>query len=109
MQIQGVGPGLPAELERNHERSVANLAAEMQVHQVAETPTGESKHEVEQQQDRGETRAEWLAEAKQTVYRVMDTETGEVIQQIPSDEVMRVARNLEKFLTSSDSEFDVQS
>jgi uncharacterized FlaG/YvyC family protein len=50
-----------------------------------------------------------LQEEKKAVYRVIEAETGEIIQQVLSDEFNRVARNIEEFLIFDAPQLDFQS
>ncbi len=46
------------------------------------------------------TRAEtvWSESDRRAVFRVLSQDTGEVVAQIPSDEVLRVTRNIEELV-----------
>ena len=43
-----------------------------------------------------------IDEAKQVYYQVIDQRSGEVIRQVPSEDVLRIARNIGEFLRAQD-------
>jgi hypothetical protein len=106
MQIEGVALNAAAETDRREERFVGDLAAEMQVHQLADSSPADGDS-FQQHRNSEQGRSVWLPDVKQTVYRVIDAESGEVIQQVPSEQVMQVARNIEKFLTCGNADEEV--
>ncbi len=86
---------LPPKMERPVATGAANSAAmennllsndsEPPVHPVSGTEkAGPSSH----------SETVWLEAEHRTVFRVLDQQSGDVIAQIPSDEVLRVSRNL---------------
>ena len=89
MQVESVRAAVAVEREDEHQ--VGDLATEVQVHRVSERnlKLGRSPEE---------GKSVWLQEQKKAVYRVIEAETGEIIQQVLSDEFNRVARNIEEFL-----------
>ena len=106
MRVESVISGVP--VERNDEREVSDLAREMQVRRVRQ-PKDPEEGDAFEHAYRPEGKLVWLQEEKKTVYRVIEAETGEIIQQVPSDEVIHVARNIENFLIREDSEVDLQT
>lgn len=89
---------LPPKMERPVATGAANSAAvennllsnnpEIPVQPVSET-------EKPAQSASSHSETVWLEAEHRTVYRVLDQQSGDVIAQIPSDEVLRVSRNLE--------------
>src|SRR5512146_1360761 len=58
----------------------------------------------------GRSETVWLEEERRTVYRVVDEESGEVISQLPSEEVMKVSENISELLDEdAPKTLDVQS
>jgi len=96
-------------VERDDERQVRDLATEVQVHRVKQPDKPEEENAFEHARSPEEAQLVWLREEKRAVYRVIEAETGEVLQQVPSDEVIRVSRNIEDFLISDDLETDIQT
>jgi uncharacterized iron-regulated membrane protein len=107
MQVESVRGA--AAVERDDERQRPDLASEVQVHRVKQREKPEAEDVFDHAHTPQQGKLVWLREEKKAVYRVIEAETGEIIQQVPSDEVMRVARNLEKFLISVDPEMDSQT
>jgi hypothetical protein len=57
---------------------------------------------------RGET--VWLERERREVYRVVDSESGEVITQVPSDQVLNVSRSISELLEDdSPKQLNVES
>ncbi len=44
-----------------------------------------------------------IDQAKQVYYQVIDPRTGEVIRQVPPDDILRIGRNISEFLQSQDT------
>ncbi|MGE5112172.1 MAG: flagellar protein FlaG [Acidobacteriaceae bacterium] len=58
----------------------------------------------------GHSETVWLEKEQRTVYRVVDEKSGEVISQIPSEEVMKVSKNISELLDEDvPKKLDVQS
>ena len=58
------------------------------------------------------TRAEtvWSEPDRRAVFRVLSQDTGEVVAQIPSDEVLRVTRNIEELVQGeTEKSLDLQT
>ncbi|HWR36707.1 MAG TPA: hypothetical protein VN622_12635 [Clostridia bacterium] len=52
----------------------------------------------------------WLDEGKRPIYLVRDQRTGDVLCQLPSEEVLRIARNIDQFLKEQQGqELDIKS
>lgn len=52
----------------------------------------------------------WLESEQRTVYRVLDEKTGDVVTQIPSDEVLRVSRKIDDLLQEdAPKKLDIES
>lgn len=106
--------GMPSEVERPATTgAVAAAATEINVHSndgdapVAAVPEVQKDLQAAPN-GRGET--VWLENEKRQVYRIVDQKSGEVVCQVPSDEVLRVARNLEDLFSSEKKqELDVKS
>lgn len=57
---------------------------------------------------RGET--VWIEKERREVYRIVDPESGEVITQVPSDQVLNVARSISELLEDeSPKQLNVES
>jgi len=107
VQVDSVRTVVP--VGRDDERPVNDLATEVQVHKGKQPGKPEEQDAFEHARSAEEGKLVWLQEEKKAVYRVIEAETGEIIQQVPSDEVIRVARNIEEFLIRDYSEEYVQS
>lgn len=57
---------------------------------------------------RGET--VWLEKERREIYRIVDSESGDVISQIPSDQVLNVSKNITELLEDdSPKQLNVES
>lgn len=100
MQVEIVRASVP--LERDDEHQLSDLATEVQVHKVKRTENPEEEDAFEHARTGEELL--WLQKGKITVYRVVESETGEISQQVPSGEVVRVAPKVEEFLIFDETE-----
>jgi hypothetical protein len=96
-------------VERDDERQVRDLATEVQVHRVKQPEKPEEEDAFEHARSPEDGQLVWLRDKKKTVYPGYRSETGEIIQQVPSDEMICVARNIEEFLISDDPKMDFQN
>lgn len=101
MEIRSAGAVTPVELPKD-EHLVTDLATELQVHRIRQPQQADATDACERSEKSEEAQVVWLKQEKKTVYRVIEAETGEVIQQVPSEEVLRVGRNIENFLILGD-------
>ena len=113
MRIESVS-GLPSEVERPATTGAVTAAAtDIKVHSndvdapVSAVP--EIQKDVQAAPNgRGET--VWLENESRQVFRIVDDKSGEIVCQVPSDEVLRVSRNLDDLLASeNDQGLDVKS
>lgn len=107
MHVESVRAAVP--VEREDGCQVRDLATELQVHKVKPAEKSEEEDAFEHGRSPEEGKLVWLGEEKRAVYRVIEAETGEILQQVPSDEVIRVSRNIEEFLISDDRERGIQA
>ncbi len=61
--------------------------------EVPVQPVQESQKPASASTSRGQT--VWLESERRAVFRLLNEDTGEIVSQIPSEEVLRVARNIE--------------
>ena len=105
MEIESVSAVTPVEFTKD-EHPVTDLATELQVHRIKQPQQADATDAFERSQKLEEAELVWLQREKRAVYRVIEAETGEVIQQVPSEEVLRVGRNIERSLISGDLDVD---
>jgi hypothetical protein len=48
-----------------------------------------------------------IDDAKHTIYRFIDTRSGDLIQQVPPEELLKVMRNIAEFLQESQAKLNV--
>jgi uncharacterized FlaG/YvyC family protein len=112
MRIDPVS-GMPSEVERPATTGAVTAAAtEINVHSNADdapvTAVADVQKDIQAAPNgRGET--VWLEKEKRQVYRIVDERNGEVVCQVPSDEVLRVARNLEDLARTEQKTLDIKS
>lgn len=111
MRIDPVS-GMPSEVERPVTTGAVTAAAtEVKVHSNETEPVlavaDVQKPAQAAPNGRGETI--WLEREKRQVFRVVDRKTGETICQVPTDEVLRVSRNLEDLLEEKQQSLDIKS
>ena len=112
MRIDSVS-GMPSEVGRPATTgAVAAAASEVKLrsNEVSTPVTAVAAVEKDIQaapNGRGET--VWLENEKRQVFRVIDERSGEVVCQVPSDEVLRVSRNLDELLNEQGRQLDVES
>jgi len=112
MRVDSVS-GMPSEVERPATTgAVAAAATEIKLHSneadAPVTAVPEAQKDVQAAPNgRGET--VWLQNEKRQVFRIVDQRSGEVVCQVPSDEVLRVSRNLEEMLTTEQKSLDIKS
>jgi uncharacterized FlaG/YvyC family protein len=106
--MESVSAVTPVEFTKD-EHLVTDLATELQVHRVKQPQQPDAADAFERSGKSEEAELVWLRQEKKAVYRVIEAETGEVIQQVPSEEVLRVGRNIERFLISGDLDSDQQT
>ncbi len=112
MKIDSIS-GMPSEVERPVTTGAVTAAAtEIKVHSndvaapvlaVADVP----KQRQAAPNGRGET--VWLEQEKRQVFRILDQQTGDVVCQVPSEEVLRVSRNLEDLVEEKKQNLDIRS
>ncbi len=107
MQVEIVRAAIP--VERDGECPGRDLATEVQVNKLKPEEKSEEEDAFEHSRSLEEGKLVCLREEKRAVYRVIEAETGEILQQVPSDEVIRVCRNIEEFLISEYSKSDIQT
>ncbi len=112
MRIDSVS-GLPSEVERPATTGAVTAAAtEVNVHSnepVAPVPPVLQAEKIVQAASNGRGETVWLQDGKRQVFRVIDEKTGDILCQVPSDEVLRVSRNLEDLVESEEKKLDVKS
>lgn len=112
MRIDPVS-GIPSEVERPATTGAVTAAAtEIKLHSNDADAPVRAVSEVEKDvqvapNGRGET--VWLEDQKREVFRIIDDQNGQVVCQVPSDEVLRVSRNLEDLLKADEKNLDVKS
>ncbi len=106
--------GMPSEVERPATTgAVAAAATDVNVHSnEADAPVtaiSETQKDLQAAPNgRGET--VWLEKERRQVFRIVDQNHGEVVCQVPSDEVLRVSRNLDNLLAEDEKQsLDIKS
>jgi uncharacterized FlaG/YvyC family protein len=112
MRIDSVS-GMPSEVERPATTgAVAAAATEIKLHSNDSNPPVTAVAEVAKDvqaapNGRGET--VWLDDQQREVFRIVDDRSGRVVCQVPSEEVLRVSRNLEDLLVAEEKSLDIKS
>lgn len=112
MRIDPVS-GIPSEVERPATTGAVTAAAtEIKLHSNDVDAPVRAVSEVEKDvqpapNGRGET--VWLEDQKREVFRIIDDKIGQVVCQVPSDEVLRVSHNLDELLKANEKNLDVKS
>jgi hypothetical protein len=73
------------------ESNLLSNTPDIPVQPVSETAKSEPAHS-----NRAET--VWSESERRSIFRVLNEHTGEIVSQIPSDEVLRVSRNIEEIV-----------
>ena len=112
MRIESVS-GMPSEVERPATTgAVAAAATDIKVHtndvNAPVTAVPEVQKDLQSAPNgRGET--VWLENEKRNVFRIIDQDSGEVVYQVPTEEVLRVSRNLEEVAEDPKQSLDIRS
>jgi hypothetical protein len=109
MQCDGISPTRRIESTYPGETPARYLATDMQGHRLEEPGTAQEYPALHGSGDQDQVRVVWESPEKQMIYRVVDPETDEIIQQVPSDEVLRVSHNIDFLLSSERTEVDVST
>jgi hypothetical protein len=92
------GAAVSAEVEFN----LLSNTPEIPVQPVSETANAEPVRS-----NRAET--VWSESDRRAVFRVLNEHTGEVVSQIPTDEVLRVSRNIDEFVQDAEKKVDLET
>ncbi len=98
MEISAVHP-IPVNLERTTISNTAHPGAEAHVQKDFKQPPVLPVVDVHPQTRGNDTsterKVEWAQQDRRPIYRVVERESGEVISQIPSEQVLRLARQID--------------
>lgn len=99
MEINLVPP-VSISLDRTSTSNAAQLISEVRVQkdmrQPPVPPVAEGRAETQGDDRCTERQVVWVPQEKRPVYRVINRKTGEVICQLPSEEVLRVAHRIDE-------------
>lgn len=119
-EINGVGMGVSLSMVRQTSGGQAEQSVSQSVQAKAQVASGETRLDVAQMQELAQRLNEKAAQivqaqklerglqftvddsTEQTVIRVVDSQTNELIRQIPSDEALAISRHVQDFLANGD-------
>ena len=112
MRVEPIAP-MPPEMEPpTTGSSIATTATAVNVHSndpdTTVAPVGAAEPTAPTStQTQNET--VWIENENRAVFRIVERESGEVVCQIPSDEVLRVSRGIEDLIEDSTPSVDLES
>lgn len=112
MRVEPIAP-LPPEMERpTNAGAVATAVTAVNLHsndpETTVAPVGAAEPTAPaSKQTQNET--VWIENENRAVFRVVERESGEVVCQMPSNEVLRVSRGIEDLIEDSTPSVDLES